>query len=334
MRKVGTRGVVDRQPGDRTRDLVVVVLRKQEAQRLLVAASGHVVPGAANGRHHDRGDGVAHLGLLEICAGQRVVELDEHVLVRTECGVRTQVQLGLAVGLHGADVVGPGRRHEVADVTRASSNLHRVALPVSVAENLVQPQVGHFVCAEGTEIGEALLHFRGPLRSALAALLGEDLDHAGRRLGAIEGGGRGSLDDLDAVDVVRVDVVERAIGIFGSVLTGGRLALGAHPVDVDEGLVAECDAYVAAQADVGAGTRVPGAELHARTRNARLQELADVVHRLRDLGDVDLLDRVADLAPAGLARGPGDDDLVEVDGLFVQAEVRAGRLIVGDGHLL
>ena len=254
--------------------------------------------------------------------------------MRPERGVGAQVQLGLAVGLHGADVVVPGCRHEVADITRASADLHGVALPVSLAEDLVQPHVGHFLGAEGTEVGEALLHFRGPLRGALPALLGEDLDHSGGGLGAVEGGGRGSLDDLDAVDVVGVDVVERAVGILGSVLARGRLALGTHPVDVDEGLVAERDAHVAAQADVRAGTGVPRAELDARAGDARLKQLADVVHRLGDFGEVDLLDRVADLATAGLARGPGDDDLVEVDDFFVQLEVHAGRLVVGDGHLL
>src|SRR5690606_6609174 len=42
------------------------------------------------------------------------------------------------------------------------------------------------------------------------AALRDDLDHAGRRLGAVERRSRGPLDDLDALDVIGVDVVQGA----------------------------------------------------------------------------------------------------------------------------
>jgi hypothetical protein len=46
----------------------------------------------------------------------------------------------------------------------------------------------------------------GPLLDL--ALLGDDLDDAVGRLGAVERGRRGSLDDLDALDLVGIEVVQ------------------------------------------------------------------------------------------------------------------------------
>src|SRR5690606_8655064 len=54
----------------------------------------------------------------------------------------------------------------------------------------------------------ALLDHEVELRCALHALLRDDLNHACRRLGAIQRRSGRSLDDFDALDVLRVEVVE------------------------------------------------------------------------------------------------------------------------------
>src|SRR5690606_20414107 len=52
------------------------------------------------------------------------------------------------------------------------------------------------------------------------------------------------------------------------------------------------------------------------------------------LGDVDLVDRVADLAPARGPCGAGDDDLVEAESLGFHREIDLDRLTARDLHLL
>ena len=53
----------------------------------------------------------------------------------------------------------------------------------------------------------ALAHNEVPPRRARGALLGDDLHHSTRGLGAVQGRRRRSLKDLDALDVVGVEVV-------------------------------------------------------------------------------------------------------------------------------
>ena len=72
--------------------------------------------------------------------------------------------------------------------------------------------------------------------------LGGHEDHAVGRAGAVDGGGSGVLEDVDALDVVRVDVVDAA---------------GRHPVhDVERGRVV--DGADTADDDRGAGARGAG----------------------------------------------------------------------------
>src|SRR5690606_40351911 len=87
-------------------------------------------------------------------------------------------------------------------------------------------------------------------RSARRAPLGDDLDHAVRGFGPVEGSGGRSLDDLDALDILRVDVVQARGGATRTSARDGAV----HPdaIDVHDGIVRDTHAGDAADADRGA----------------------------------------------------------------------------------
>src|SRR5690606_8103127 len=150
------------------------------------------------------------------------------------------------------------------------------ATPPGVPHVMLNAQLLGAGRAELLDPSRALLHLRRPHGGALGAALREDLDHAGRRFRPVQGGRRGSLDDLDAVDVVRVDVVERAhrderaaaSGEIRSVDGRERAVHHAHAVDVDDRLVGHGHRRVAAKADLLALADLAAAagDLHARSR--------------------------------------------------------------------
>ena len=85
-----------------------------------------------------------------------------------------------------------------------------------------------------------------PARLAALAFLRRDVDDAVRRFGAVERGGRGSLEDVDVLNLVGVDVIEtrRASG-------AARRRIGVHfdAVDIHDRRVTERERRLAANAD-------------------------------------------------------------------------------------
>src|SRR5690606_10374408 len=126
----------------------------------------------------------------------------------------------------------------------------------AVAAAAVEPHAGRVALrphvAHAVEPGGDL---RRPARRAGRALLGEDLDHAAGRLGAVQRRGGRTLDDLDALDVRGVDVVEWRGDLPRGRVRGRGAAVDPHAVHVHDRLVALRDAVVAAQPDRAARAR-------------------------------------------------------------------------------
>ena len=171
---------------------------------------------------------------------------------------------------------------------------------------------------------------RDPFRSAGFALLRRDEHDAVRRVRAVERRGRRSLHDLDVLDVVRIQIVaSRRLRAAESV--GERhLRRHAHAVDDVDRRVVQAHAVRAANANARADARLHSG-LHADARNARVEHVAQISHRLR-LGDVrhgDVRDRVAELHASLLAGGRRDDFVELEDGLRHREVERRG--LIGDG---
>src|SRR5690606_8742338 len=187
-----------------------------------------------------------------------------------------------------ADVPLPIRGHEVARQVRPTAHTQVVRLQVPGGEELtaslllLSPDVlnqqilpSARVTTLGVDgIGEpdllfrilepvaALANGRIELRRAGGASLGDDLDDARRRLRSIERCRRRSLDDLDALDVVRVQVVQRrAAAPRPQLRTRPRLVIDTDAVDVDQRLASHrdrgdpTDPHRGAGPDVSVGTR-------------------------------------------------------------------------------
>src|SRR5690606_14263488 len=118
---------------------------------------------------------------------------------------------------------------------------------------------------------------RVELRRADGATLRDDLDHAVRRLGPVERRGGRALDDLDALDVVGVDVVQTA-DIRAAALRGPapRLAVHPDPVDVDDRLVPLRQTPDATDPDGRARADLPRPRHHHQPRDPLAEELVDV----------------------------------------------------------
>src|SRR5690606_22246104 len=118
-----------------------------------------------------------------------------------------------------------------------------------------------------------------------------------------------ALEDLDALDRVRVQVVQ-ARG------TGHRAArvVDAHAVDVDERLVGLREGGAPADADLPALARAAAAGEGGDARLAALQHLRDVLDRaLLEVRRVHRGDGVPEGTPLGGGTGAGDDHLVQRD---------------------
>ena len=115
----------------------------------------------------------------------------------------------------------------------------------------------HRVETERTLAIEALTCFEGPRRRADRAPFGEDLNHSGRRLRAVERRRRRPLQNFDTLDVVRIDVVERARVVVGAAeVRAGRwhifrilVAPHAHAINIDQRLIGQRDTCVATEPD-------------------------------------------------------------------------------------
>jgi hypothetical protein len=144
----------------------------------------------------------------------------------------------------------------------------------------------------------------------------------------VQRGGRGTLDDLDALDVVRVDVGEPVRRVAAQVDELPRRVVDDHAVDDVERLGAAADGGEAADADAGAAARRAGVLLHQRAGH-----LAGQRHvQLRRDGVGELLalhrgERRAQLRALGLDARAGGHDLRQLQHVAREREVlrRAAR---------
>ncbi len=201
-------------------------------------------------------------------------------------GVRVEIRAHrepalLVVRQEAAAAAEPGR-HVVAQ--RASARYgSAVLLAPGVFQPVVEAQEGAALGAELEDPVDPLVDLRVPHRRTGDAALGEDLDHAAGGLGAVQRGRGRSFYDLDPVDVGGIEVVERAGRVAGAGeavadvrgVLGIPLAADPDAVDVDQRLVAERHADVAAQPYLGSRARPAAALLDGHPGQAPGQELVD-----------------------------------------------------------
>src|SRR5690606_37484188 len=165
------------------------------------------------------------------------------------------------------------------------------------------------------------------------AALREDLDHAAGRLTPVQRGRGRTLDDLHALDVLRVQVAQAAHDLAAQADHVHVALIDADAVDVDERLVVLGEAGDPAEHQ-GAGGADRTARSHAH--DARLTPLEQVLdagdRRIAELRlDVDGGDPGPDRAAALHAgRRTGDDQLIERDRGERELEIDDDGLPIGD----
>jgi len=187
---------------------------------------------------------------------------------------------------------------------------------------------------------EAELRGQGEVRRAVVpASLREDLNDASRSLGSVERGRRRPLENLDALDLVGVQVRESVLtGAAGESAAGRASAGGASPfhltgvdpnaVDVDHGALAQREGVGSANAKFAAGADASHRPDGTHSGNAAFQRRAEtgLGRDVVDAGDVEGSRSRSQLASFHLSGGTRDHDLVESDGGLAKAEVLDGRL--------
>jgi hypothetical protein len=184
-------------------------------------------------------------------------------------------------------------------------------------------------------LDQAALAVHVPARRAGPALLRRDHDDAVRRVGAVERRGGRTLDDLDRLDLVRVQITDPA-RLAATREQGARVRVARHPDAVDDvdRIVRQVQAVVAADADARARPGL-GSERHRHTGCAGGEHLLNRRHRRLgdDLGGVDVRDRVTELGAAGFPRRRRHDFL-QSDGDLLQREVQRRRFASGHRYRL
>src|SRR5581483_5011444 len=146
----------------------------------------------------------------------------------------------------------------------------------------------------------ALTDRRIPLGPTAGAALRDDLNDAVRRLGAVDRARGRPLDDLDALYVFRIEVIETRHDLLalGARRSGVRIVHDAHAVDVDERLRGQAERRDAADRDVRSGPRLPVAGREGDPRRPGIEHPGDVLRPgdLEALRHADLGHRVPDLA--------------------------------------
>ena len=249
-----------RESRDAAVDVRVQLLLEHLGDRVRVFAR-EVVAIAPEGVERDPLRVVSGGGLIDEVVRVRVAEVHHDVLDRGEVQVRAQLILAvLVVREHAVGVVGASRQEVTQVVPLPARHLHRRAVPrgvvvraeatgLAVAKEGVHEQQRGLVGPELLQGADSGVQLQVPLGRAGSASLGEDLDDAGRRIRPVERGRRRALHDLDALDVVGIDVVERAPVDVGAALCGpgeGRvarilIAARTHAVDEDQRLVGQRD---------------------------------------------------------------------------------------------
>ena len=294
-----------------------------------------------------------------VAADEAQIRGDVEVLGDCEPQVGADRSLLELVVEHVALLVVVAHRQEVGQVVGAARDAQVVVLDVAGAEHLPagrdllgvqvladdlaadQTVVGRDASVRVVEPVAALADGQVDHGSAGRALAGDDLDDAVGRLGPVQSRRGGALDDLDALDLFGVDVVQpgRACAARGA---GPVVGVDADPVDVDEGTRVRRSRAGSlgerpdpADEDVAAGADVAASDLHADAGHLAGQQLLEA-------GGGDLLDLGSDFErahdvcnrPALLAPGrTGDDDLVEAEGFGREGEVLHHGLARGHGGL-
>src|SRR5581483_10885011 len=170
----------------------------------------------------------------------------------------------------------------------------------------------------------ALTDRRIPLGPTAGAALRDDLNDAVGRLGAVDRARGRPLDDLDALYVFRIEVIETRHDLLalGARRSGVRIVHDAHAVDVDERLRGQAERRDAADRDVRAGPRLPVAGREGDPRRPGIEHPGDVLRPgdLEALRHADLGHRVPDLAARLTAGGAADDLGVELNGHLSQRQ--------------
>ena len=172
-------------------------------------------------------------------------------------------------------------------------------------------------------IADALLGVGFPHCLAHVAALRGDDDDAVRRGRAIQCRRRGPLHNLDALDILGVEVVQPGNRLPAHVEADVVRAVGdTNAVHHEQGLVGQRNAAGAANADLRAGTnRAAGIDdLDARRTALNQARDAGRLARLNRVGHVDPRDAVHDLALARLAGG-GHHQVVQAYDGRAQREV-------------
>ncbi len=219
-------------------------------------------------------------------------------------------------------------RQPVAEERRADG----AGLRRGGAQRVVRRHVERPLAGAHLDLGRELHALAG------AALLRDDLDHARRRVGAVQRGRGRALDHLDRLDVVRVQVVQRVRALDRAVVhavAAVRAGGDAHAVHVEDRLVPRGQRAGAADADLRARARLARARHQRHARRPRGQQLLHVRDRrlLREVAGLEPRHRVAQCAPDRAARGARHDDRVQVDRRLSQLEARHGRLAGRDRDL-
>src|SRR5690606_2701015 len=95
------------------------------------------------------------------------------------------------------------------------------------------------------------------LRCADRTLLRDDLNDPSRGFGTVQGGRSGTLDDLDALDVARIEVVQAGGCAILNAWTQIGPVVDANAIDVDQRLLTEGDGRKPAYTDCPAAPHVP-----------------------------------------------------------------------------
>ncbi len=196
------------------------------------------------------------------------------------------------------------------------------ALTVAVVHTLVEP--GRV--PEPVGAGAELRAPRGPARSAP---LGDDLDDAVGGFGAIQGRRRRALEDLDRLDVVRVDIVDTGRPIAASAesdAVGAGRVVRADAIDKDDRLGAEAERTHAPDSGHPARPHLAAGPLDLNARYRHRERLLHALAGRHLLGgrEVEHPNHVAEGPALGFARGTGHHQFIELERCFGQRDGEVG----------